>query len=109
MFRRFSLPCKRTFDARKAALEFRVGGAQCGLRINLQMPREINHCEHEVADFLGGSILAAARDRGRNFLGFFGDLVEHGLRVVPVEPDRAGLGLQLQRALKRGQSGRHAR
>ena len=40
----------------------------------------------------------AGRDLGFDLVGFLADLGEHRQRIVPVEADLAGLGLQLQRA-----------
>src|SRR5882757_8687600 len=42
LLRQFPLARERALDAGKAALEFGVGGAQRCLRINLQMPGEVN-------------------------------------------------------------------
>ena len=57
---------------------------------------------------LGRGVVSAAVERGCDLVGFFADLGEHGLRIVPVEADLAGLLLQLQRARQRRQAGRNA-
>ena len=55
------------------------------------------------------ALLAVARgDLGFDLVAFLADLGQHRHRIVPVEADLAGLGLQLQRAGEGGQRHRHA-
>ena len=58
--RRLAARGERILDRRKAPLEFQVGRAQRGLGIDIEMAREIDHREQQIAD-LGFDLVGACR------------------------------------------------
>jgi hypothetical protein len=75
-----------------------VGGAQRSLRIDVEMAGEVDHGKQQVAD-LGRRLTApAGRDLGFDLVALLADLGQHRQRIVPVEADLAGFGLEIQGA-----------
>src|SRR5713226_1816678 len=65
--------------------------------------------EPEIADLAGEFFRRALVERGLDLVRLFSNLRQHRARIVPVEPDLAGLLLQLEGAGERGEGDRHAR
>ena len=72
------------------------------------MAREGRDGEKEIADLVGESVGYAAIDRFGDFLDLLPDLGEHQPGILPVEADRRGFRLQLDRTGQAGQGVRHA-
>ena len=87
----------------EAALEFRVGGAQRRLGLDLEMAGEVHRGEQEVADLVARACPWAAADFGLDLGDLLAQLGEDRPDVVPVEADLAGLLLKLEGARERGQ------
>src|SRR5262245_22379334 len=85
------------FDRAEAALKFLICGTQRCLRINPKMAGEVDHREQEVADLGPGGGTIAGSELGLDLVRLLADLGQHRERVVPIEPDLAGFGLQLER------------
>ncbi len=58
------------------------------------MPRQVDNREQQVADFGGRAVTVAAVDIGLDLVRLFTDLGQHRERIVPIEPDLAGLLLK---------------
>ena len=73
-----------------------IGAAQRGVRIDIEMAREIDDDEEQVANLVAQTLRRTIRSR--EFLLDLADLLAHlgenGMRVVPVEADRRRLLLQ---------------
>ena len=88
---------QRAFDRGKTALEFVICSTQRCFRIHIEMTGKIDHREQEVAH-LGTRVgTLAGSELGLNLVRLFTDLGEHRERVVPIEADLAGFGLQFER------------
>ena len=72
------------------------------------MAGQIDHGKQQIADLGRGLVAVAGGDLGFDLVALLADLGQHRHRIVPVEADLAGLGLQLQRAGEGGQRHRHA-
>src|SRR5206468_2521218 len=92
---------ERALDRGETALELGVGRAQCRLRIGVEMAREVDDGEQEIADLAGKAIALTLHERALDLVGLLADFREQGVRIVPVEPDRRRLLLQLERAGER--------
>ena len=98
-----------SFDMGEAALELGIGAAQRGLRIHLQVAREIGDDEQKIADLAVTRLPVANRKRLLDLVRLLAQFGEHGLGVVPVEADLAGLFLKLQSAGQGGKGERRRR
>jgi len=88
------------FDVVKAAGELGIGGAQGCFGVDLEVTRQVGDHEQQVADFLfPGGLVRRVQDLAR----FLGQLVQHQVRVVPVEAYGRSAALQFLGAGKRGQ------
>ena len=94
LLQRASLRRQRALDIGKAALELGVGAAERHFRIGVDVAREIDQREQEVAGLFRQLLRVVAIERGLDLVGFLADLVQHRARVVPVEADGGGLALQ---------------
>ncbi|MGY3467343.1 hypothetical protein ACVW0I_004214 [Bradyrhizobium sp. LM6.11] len=108
LLQRSPLRFQRPFDIGKAPLELRVGRAQRGLRVGIDMAGEVDQRKHQVAGFLRDLMLVVAVEGGLDFVGFLADFCQHRARVVPVEADGRGLALKLHGARQRRLAGLHA-
>ncbi len=99
---------ERILDRREPALEFQVCRAQRTLGIDIEVAREIDDREQQIADLARDFLLLSAIELVCDLVGFLANFRQHRLRVVPVEADLAGLLLQLERTRERGQAGRNA-
>src|SRR5437667_375749 len=86
-----------------------VGGAERHLRRHLEVPAEARGREQEVAQLVLDRGAVAGRERGLELRGFLAQLLEHAVRVGPVETDVARLLAQLLGAHQRRRRRRHAR
>ena len=101
VFERAALGRQRALDIAKAALEFGVGAAQRHFRIGVDMARQIDQREQQIAGLVREFVRVAAVERRLDLVGFLADLVQHRARIVPVEADGGGLALQFHRARQR--------
>ena len=84
---------------REAALEFQVGRAQHAFRIGVEMAREVDDREQQVADFGRRIRLVAARSSAASISSASSRILASTARgSFQSKPTRAGLVLQLQRA-----------
>ncbi len=72
------------------------------------MPRQIDHREQHVAQFVGKPALVRERQFGAEFADFLGDLVEYRFRRAPVKSHAGGPLLQLFGAGQGGERQGHA-
>src|ERR1700733_14450109 len=70
------------------------------------MPREIYRGKEEIAD-LGCGVRPVAIKRGFDLVCLLADFAQDRARIVPVEADSAGFGLQLERAGEGRERDRH--
>src|SRR5579885_1993411 len=81
---------ERAFDGAETAHELDIGEPEQSLRIGVQMAREIDDGEQEVADFRPHRIRPVLVERRGDFVDLLADLAKHRARVVPVETDARG-------------------
>src|SRR5689334_16285670 len=75
------------FDKTKASFKLAVGATQRGFRINLEMPRQIDHGKQQVADLVGHGFWIVFRHGFEHFIELFTHFIEHRQGVRPVEAD----------------------
>ena len=96
------------FDETEATFEFRIGAAHGRFRIDLDMAGEIGDGKQQVADFGFHCGLVCGREFRLDFGDLLADFRQNLPRIVPVEADFCGLGLELDGAGETGKRRRHA-
>ncbi|MGY4437161.1 hypothetical protein ACVWWO_009638 [Bradyrhizobium sp. F1.13.1] len=104
-----TLRLQRPLDIGKTPLELRVGRAERGFRICIDMAGEIDQREHQVAGLFRQALAVVAVECCLDLIGFLADFCQHRARIVPVEADGGGLALQLHGARQGGLAGLDAR
>lgn len=84
-------------DEPESPLELAVGLAQSSLRIDLEMPGQVDHDEQQVANLLAHGTLVTLCHRLEDFVQLLANLVHHRQRFRPVEADLRRALLQLRR------------
>src|SRR5438552_2173739 len=83
-------------DRREAPLDLEITHSQRGLGIDIEMTREVDHHEQEIADLPRNLVPLPGVKLGFDLVGFFANFSDHRLRIVPVEADLARFLLQLE-------------
>ena len=73
------------FDFFEAGLEGVAGGAEGLFGVDFEEAGEVYEGEEDVAEFFVDALLVAGGEGLFEFVGFFGDFVEDGVDVLPVE------------------------
>ncbi len=104
-----ALAAEARLDMGEPSLEFGVGSAQGGFRVDVEMARQIGHDKEKSADLAFHPLRIVRGERFFDFARLLAQLGEDGVGVVPVEADFAGLFLEFHRARQSGQSEGDAR
>src|SRR5882757_852445 len=104
--RKFPATLRREgFHGAKSTLELCVGGTQGGLRVDIELARQVRGREQQIADFFEDlrSCTARLARRGTNFGKFFIDFVRTLARVLEIKTDARGALAELVGAHQRRQ------